>query len=106
MSHGVMAFLWPATVVFGLGCACSLYFHERRVGLATRARYVVGFMVSIDYLVFWAFPFAFMGGIYKELLIPYLYPITLARFLHALTFRSRGTYIYINTARFMQAVTF
>jgi hypothetical protein len=70
-----MALLWFLFAVsFALGCACSIYFQERTVSLGTRAHYVAGFLVAIDYLVFWAFPFAFMGGIYKELLIPYLYP--------------------------------
>jgi hypothetical protein len=70
-----MTSLWLFAAVCGLGCVCSLYFQERKVSPATRARYLVGFLVAIDYLVFWAVPFAFMGGIYKELLIPYLYPI-------------------------------
>eukprot|EP00930_Biecheleria_cincta_P039117 TRINITY_DN26908_c0_g1_i1.p1 TRINITY_DN26908_c0_g1~~TRINITY_DN26908_c0_g1_i1.p1 ORF type:complete len:879 (+),score=103.06 TRINITY_DN26908_c0_g1_i1:90-2726(+) len=65
----------PLIVLLALAFSNSMFFQPQNSKLFTRLCYVVGFLVLVDYLMFWAIPFALMGSLHKLLLVDYLYPV-------------------------------
>lgn len=66
---------YPVWLLVGAGVCGSLFFQARRTQLTSRLRYVVGFMLAMDFLIFWAVPIIGQGAVYKQLLLPYMRPL-------------------------------
>lgn len=63
------------TVLLALAVACSFYFQAHTVSWDTRVRYIIGFLLTINFLVVWAVPILFLGTIYKQCLVAHLLPV-------------------------------
>jgi fatty acid desaturase len=66
---------YPVWLLLGAGVCSSLFFQAPWTQLTARLRHVVGFMLAIDFLIFWAVPLVGQGALYKQLLLPYVRPL-------------------------------
>jgi len=57
---------WAVSVLVASGIVCSFIFQSRCTPLLVRARYVVGYIVAIDFALFWAVPMVGQGALYKQ----------------------------------------
>mmetsp|Transcript_16819 Transcript_16819/g.27256 ORF Transcript_16819/g.27256 Transcript_16819/m.27256 type:complete len:511 (+) Transcript_16819:1045-2577(+) len=88
---------WTAVVVtLLLGVLCSFFFQRSDSAFWVRVRYVVGFILSIDFLLFWLVPIAAQGAFFKLVLMPFVCPL-FDRFDRSPVLRSfAAKYIYRN----------
>jgi hypothetical protein len=57
-------------VLCAAGATCSLMFQRGGTGLGDRARFVVGFGVSVNFVALWAAPIMLQGALFKVVLVP------------------------------------
>jgi len=65
----------PLLILSCMGTLSSFFFQRVDSSLKVRCLYVFGFILSINFVVFWAGPIAIQGVFFKEVLAPYFRPV-------------------------------